>query len=688
MRRHSLCRFSVLLVTLVLLAPAAARAQAFVIPAVRVTAPPTMNGSIGPQWHSAPKVTIGWNVDFHRPASNLTEASVLFDDRNLYVLFVVHQREPVAATQKSDGSGVDNDDHIGLYLWPSGPNGFRYFFEANPLGARYQESSENQDFTPPWSAVGHRTADGYDVTVRIPLSALRGGGLSTWRLQLDRYVTATQEQNVWAHVPAQRDEGQAIYAGDLTGMGFAASLTRAKPRIGVYGLARAASQAGGGSAARSGLDAAIPVTARTSFVGTFHPDFSNVELDQQTITPTEFKRIFQEVRPFFVQGASFYNHFTTVDNDSTTLLYTPSIPTPREGYALEGYQGNFGFGAFDAVGVSRNDNAQSVSWTNDAQTISASAQRVGVAYPGFSDTATGVSATYDNQRTGYVYADYAQDRGTAVLDPAHAKWTELGAAYRVPETRLGLALRSIGAYFQPADGYTPHPDIAGYLATGHHFFSFSKESPLLALSVDGNYGRYHDYLGRFDQGDAGLSLSATSRNLISATISTGSHQLLLADGSLDFFNQNGLTIGYLDGTSTPTDMTFEGGRFGAGYLRTLLLSTALPLPNHQVFGLEADKTVFRSDSGALLTQWLQRASLSWQINRDSSFTLGLRRLIGTAPPYPTPSPAVYATNLSAAYHRLLPHSEIYLVYGDPNTISTTRALILKYIFYIGSTKGT
>lgn len=313
---------------------------------------------------------------------------------------------------------------------------------------------------------------------------------------------------------------------------------------------------------------------------------------------------------------------------------------------------------------------------------------MGVTYPGFSDTTTDVSATYDNQRTGYIYADYAQDRGTNVLDPGHAKRTELGAAYRVPETRLGLALRSIGTYFQPADGYTPHPDITGYLATGHHFFSFGKQSQLLALSLDGNYGRYHDFRDRFDQGDAGLSLSATSRDLISATISTGSHQLLLADGTLEFFNQNGVTVGYLDGTSTPTDATFEGGRFGAGYLHTLLVSTALPLPYHQIFGLEADQTFFRSDSGTLLTQWLERASLSWQINRDSSFTLGLRRLIGTAPPYPTPSPAVYATNLSAAYHRLLPHSEIYVVYGDPSTISTSHAIVLKYIFYIGSTKGT
>jgi hypothetical protein len=61
---------------------------------------------------------------------------------------------------------------------------------------------------------------------------------------------------------------------------------------------------------------------------------------------------------------------------------------------------------------------------------------------------------------------------------------------------------------------------------------------------------------------------------------------------------------------------------------------------------------------------------------------------GTAPPYPAPVPIVAATNFSAAYHRLFGRGEVYTAYGDPNTISTARTFIVKYIFYAGAAKGT
>jgi hypothetical protein len=627
-------------------------------------------------------------VDFHRPAANRTDVYELVDDRSIYFLFVAHQHEPVSATQRTDGSGVDNDDHIGLYLWPGGANGFRYFFEANPLGARYQESSENQSYSPNWTAVAHKIADGYAVGVRIPLDAIRGDGRPVWRLQLDRYVSATQEQNVWAFAPEQRNEGQVEYAGYMTGMQFAAAITKPKPRLGIYGLGRAGSRAAGGSALKSGIDAALPITGGASFVGTMYPDYSNVELDQQTISPTEFQRAYQEWRPFFVQGAKFYNRFITVDDSPNIMLYTPDIPTPRTGYAFEGYQGNFGFGTFTSIGSGRDDNAQAVSWANETQTLNASVQRVASYSRGFADVTNGASVQYDNQRTGYAYLDYAQEEGTGVPDRTQAQWAEIGAAYRVPETQIGVALRSIGEYYQPIDGYTQQPGISGFVATGHHFFTFSPDAPLLGLSVDGTYDRYHDRLGQVDQADNAFSASATTRNLFGASVYVGSHQLLLPNGNLVFFNQNGVTLGYLQSTITPANITFEGGRFGNGYLHSLLSNMVLALPGHHLLGLEADRTTYRSDGGELLTQWLERASLSWQIDSSSSFTMGVRRIIGTAPPYPSPSPTLFATNVSAAYHRLLAHGEVYLVYGDPNTLSTTPAAIFKYIFYLGSTKGT
>jgi len=54
----------------------------------------------------------------------------------------------------------------------------------------------------------------------------------------------------------------------------------------------------------------------------------------------------------------------------------------------------------------------------------------------------------------------------------------------------------------------------------------------------------------------------------------------------------------------------------------------------------------------------------------------------------TPFDYVSAGNVSFAFHFLAAHNEFYVVYGDPNSLSTTPALFVKSIRYIGAEKGT
>jgi len=52
--------------------------------------------------------------------------------------------------------------------------------------------------------------------------------------------------------------------------------------------------------------------------------------------------------------------------------------------------------------------------------------------------------------------------------------------------------------------------------------------------------------------------------------------------------------------------------------------------------------------------------------------------------------ALGAGNVSAALHYLSRsgRNEMYLVYGDPNSLITTPAFFVKYILYVGAPKGT
>ena len=91
------------------------------------------------------------------------------------------------------------------------------------------------------------------------------------------------------------------------------------------------------------------------------------------------------------------------------------------------------------------------------------------------------------------------------------------------------------------------------------------------------------------------------------------------------------------------------------------------------------------------TLWLERASLDYQLSKDASFDVGARRIIGGFLPNSFQLPPfgqVNAGNVSLAFHYLSRSNEFYVVYGDPNSLSTTPALFLKWIRYVGAPKGT
>ncbi|HXW77730.1 MAG TPA: hypothetical protein VEJ20_09985, partial [Candidatus Eremiobacteraceae bacterium] len=63
----------------------------------------------------------------------------------------------------------------------------------------------------------------------------------------------------------------------------------------------------------------------------------------------------------------------------------------------------------------------------------------------------------------------------------------------------------------------------------------------------------------------------------------------------------------------------------------------------------------------------------------------------TAPLSPSgtvPGCFVNQPNISFSFYRRLGHDELYVVYGNPNAVTTSPALIVKYIHYFGAEKGT
>jgi hypothetical protein len=709
--------------------------QAFQIAVFQAQQQPSLNGSVDESWTKAIQVPVTFDFTYQRTGEPAT-AYIQQDPQGLDIAFDVTQREPVTASAEANGAGVLNDDNVSVVLWPQGSGGFSYSFSANAVGARYQTSTENTAYTPEWTTAAKRNPHGYTVTMHIPFAIIRSGGSKSWKIQFERTTVANGSVQIWEHAQGQRNAADVAYAGTLTGISAGAGVAaHPQPRLQIYALGESTTPANGGSTSRIGADIALPVTATSSLLASFHPDYSNLEIDQQSIAPTAYARRYSEVRPFFTQGASNFNNTFSCTNCPTTL-YTPAIPAFRQGYAYEGTAGRFSFGAFDAVGMDRSDSAQVATYTiNDAKDItSVSAQRVAVDTPDAHDDTSTLYTGYLNQHSHlFVAANYGLDRGTNAANYADGDYYEYDAGYVDHTTTFVVSLQKIGAYFNPLDGYVQQPDVNGYFLVYNKTYNFSANAPLHDISLSSYYGRYHNRFGETNQTQGGGQVNFDFRNLMTLHVYGGASGIEPIYEDLPYvpfatqyellpFNSNGFFLGYKTQTSTPSGIQYSGGRYFHGHLTSWSYTTTIPLRRALHLSLEADSNLYVPNAAwepgwqksfglePSAMQWLERASIDWQFNRYASLDFGMRRIIGRnipnayqfpdlpAPQFETPcsggsqcyAPFDYVDtgNASFAFHFLAAHNEFYLVYGNPNSLSTYPALFVKWIRYIGAEKGT
>jgi hypothetical protein len=656
---------------------------------------PPIDGTLeNAAWKNAAVAHLTYDLRDHAVATEDTAVYTMSDDAYLYVGIDAKQSIPVRATEHTNGVGLDTDDEVQIDLWPNGTRGFRYKFTSTAIGTHYQYSTENNSFEPAWSTAGKIVPGGYAINMRIPLAVMHGTGAGDWRIQFIRYMPVTNRAFVWSYGPVQTDFNDVNYSGSLTGLPRLSAL-REKPRIGVYGLGEIASRRIGGSTSRAGADISIPLLPGTSFVGTIHPDYSNVETDQQTIAPSAFQRIFNEVRPFFTQGGNFYSYPNGVCAGCPGIIefYTPKIPTPRDGYAVEGQRGLFSYGMLHVLSFDRNDTAEAVNYVSPDQQTAVNFQGSLVDTPTLHDAADGMTFTHNNLKNFQQFVRFASDSGTNVLDDAQAKRYEAGAGlYSANGASAFAVLRKVGAYFNPEDGIVQHPDIAGYNVNFFKPFKYSTTARFTEFDVSGNLDRYHDHAGALDQTDNSLAFTLSTRTLMSLQATTGSSYLLLGNGIFSPITQQGGQLGYNLNSSMPNFVSFNTGRFGPGRLDSWTRSTTFRNGTRGAVTMEFDDTDQFADSGSRQTEWLERLSYSYQSGPNQALALGIRRIIGSPPFLTEPAPGTStfqnAWNLSAAFHQKVPGGEVYIVYGDAAAFSTAPSFIVKFIRYIGADKGT
>lgn len=700
-------------------------------------APPLDPKAPATDWKGAAPVAFPWDVTNQRKASEPTTALIGTDGSFVYVRFDVKQREGLLAVQHANNIGDSTDDEVWIDLWPNGQNGFFYQFAATSNGTHYQYSSENTAYAPTWDSRGVAYDGGFTVTMKIPLRVIRGSGGNGWRAQFVRVIRSTGERQIWSYNPVQTNGDDVTYSGSITGL-LAAAVAKPQPRVGLYGLGTMGASGSGLSTSRLGADISIPITSTSSIFSTIHPDFSNVEVDQSTISPTAFARQYNEVRPFFTQSANYFNNFDCDACPGYQDLYTPGIPTPRDGYGVEGRQGPVRFAAFDAVGVQRTDAAQAIGLTSANNKLRLSLQRVAANSPLYHDNVTSSGLSFNDNRHMSAYFNYGSDSGSLVTLGNQGQRYDGGFYYYTNTFGTAFSARKIGYYYNPVDGFVQHPDIAGYAGYIANIWLFPKGSKLNSTGGSVFWDRYHNAEGVLDQTDNNMLVDVLTSNRIDVQASVGSAYLLANNCATSPGNiipvtplnyntyaycqvftpisQNGASITWRSGTvngpgnfpnhgtsSTPTTLAFNTGRFGPGRLDSWVRSSTMRVGTRGTLSFEADDTRQYLDSGATLVQWLERASYTYTLSADDTAAFGVRRLIGTAPFIVTNAPTSCITytnnplaatpctgawNLSFSYHKRTPHDEFYFAYGDASQLSTVPQWVFKWIRYFGAEKGT
>ncbi|MDQ2993210.1 MAG: hypothetical protein M3R30_10390, partial [Candidatus Eremiobacteraeota bacterium] len=439
--------------------------------------------------------------------------------------------------------------------------------------------------------------------------------------------------------------------------------------------------------------------------------------DQQSISPTAFARNYSEVRPFFTQLNNYFGAFNCIGCPGTTELYTPAIPTPRYGYAIEGHQSTFAFAGYNAVGDGRTDTAQAVQYHTPDRKETFSVQRTSVdgtnvcpytasvsalsclGVPFVHDDVTIYGFDHDDLKGLYEYANYGSDTGTFVSDPSVAHRQDIGVGTYNKDSFLGFSLQKFGAQYLsvPLNSYQPQTDLAGFATNGDTRIYRKPTDFISRIILFANVDSYHDSTGRSDRYDTQAAVGLDFPHRIHLRLQTGSDYVRLGDGNYVPTNQNGINLNYNYNTDVPLNLSYSTGRFGPGKVDSWANNATTRLgPTLVTF--EVDENIQWLDGGhPRLVSWLDKASIALQQGKNASLAFGVRRILGQSPVLENsfdshgtflPPPSSNAWNVSGAYYRRFPQDELYFVYGDASAFNTSPQFIVKWIHYFGAAKGT
>ena len=319
------------------------------VTAVRLREPIQLDGRLDEAvWHEAPAATGFRQSQPHegQPATQRTEVRFAYDQEALYVGARMYDDSGARGVRtrlvrRDDNPNSDYlqvifdtyHDHIGRLFFLVNPSGVKN--DANGLGG-----GSDASWDPVWEVATQIDSLGWTAEMRIPFAELRyrsSPDPQTWGLQIWRQENRLNELTQWSWGPLTATGGPSM-CGHLEGLVIAHAPGRGELLPYTVGSASSTPVSNAadpfehahGTDGRIGADATVLLTSNLTVNATVNPDFGQVEVDPAVVNLTAFETFFQEKRPFFVEGGSYFGFdqmscFFCSNVSSLNLFYSRRI---------------------------------------------------------------------------------------------------------------------------------------------------------------------------------------------------------------------------------------------------------------------------------------------------------------------------------------------------------------------------
>ncbi len=293
-----------------------------VITAVRLAEPLKIDGMLNEELYRTPAYGdfIQEDPDNGQPISEKTEYWVAYDGNALYVAARLHDNNPeeiVTRMVRRDANFDSDVFQIAIDSYNDNRSGF--YFEVNPSGSKgdgivYNDSWTDDSWDGIWKQAATIDAEGWSVEIRIPFSQLRFNYKPeiTMGIGCGRVIKRKNEQGYTFPVP----RGESGIMSRLETLIVVKDITPPKRvELVPYLTGNAASLPskddnpyfnGHDNSAAVGTDIKLGIGNNLTADATINPDFGQVESDPSVINLTAYETIYDEKRPFFVEGSNIF----------------------------------------------------------------------------------------------------------------------------------------------------------------------------------------------------------------------------------------------------------------------------------------------------------------------------------------------------------------------------------------------